>query len=136
MTWEPRPVPDVTPENEAYWDAAAEGRLLLSECDDCGLVFHYPRPICPDCASDAVGWREAEGSGQVYSYSVARSVSGWPEAALPLVVAYVELDEGPRVLTNVMAEPDAVSVGTPVTATFVDTEESDVAIPVFEPTDG
>ena len=132
MSWEPRPVPAVTPESEAFWAAAAEGDLLLSECTDCGLVFHYPRANCPDCLGDAVEWREAAGKGEVYSYAVARTLGGWPEDDLPLVVAYVELDEGPRVLTNVRADPDDVAVGDRVAVSFVETEEPDVAIPVFE----
>ncbi|MBS3761597.1 MAG: OB-fold domain-containing protein, partial [Halodesulfurarchaeum sp.] len=102
-------------------------------CADCGLVFHYPRAHCPDCLGDAVEWREAAGTGEVYTYSVARTLSGWPEEDLPLVVAYVELEEGPRVLTNVRADPDDVAVGTRVAVTFVETAEPDVAIPVFEP---
>jgi uncharacterized OB-fold protein len=136
MTWAPRPLPEITPESEAFWAAAAEGRFLLSECADCGLVFHYPRAHCPDCFGDAVEWREAAGTGEVYTFAVARSLSGWPEADLPLVVAYVELDEGPRVLTTVRADPDAVAVGTRVAASFVDTDEPAVAIPVFEPVAG
>ena len=133
MTWEPRPVPHVTPESERYWAAAAEGRLLVSECDDCGLVFHYPRARCPDCLADAVGWVEAAGTGEIYTYSTARTMEGWPEDDLPLIVAYVELDEGPRVVTNVHADPDQVDVGTRVTVSFVDTAEPDVAVPVFVP---
>ena len=130
--WEPRPVPETTPESEPYWRAASEGRLLLRECAECGLVYHYPRSLCPDCLSDDVSWTEATGEGEVYAHSTAPSVAGWPEDDLPLVVAYVELDEGPRVLTNVDADPESVEVGTRVRARFVETEE-DVAVPVFEP---
>jgi uncharacterized OB-fold protein len=134
MTWEPRPVPEVTPETEPYWAAAAEGRLLLCECTDCGLTYHYPRALCPDCFSDAVEWREAAGTGEVYSYSVAQTTRGWDEDALPLVVAYVELDEGPQMMTNVRANPEEVAVGTRVEVRFVETEDdADVGIPVFVP---
>lgn len=135
MTWEPRPLPDVTPETAPYWEAAAEGRLLVQECPDCGLVFHYPRAFCPDCFGDDVAWREAEGTGEVYSHSPAHTMSGWPEEDLPLVIAYVELDEGPRMVTNVDADPEEVEIGTRVRVTFVETERADVAIPVFEPVD-
>lgn len=131
MTWEPRPLPHVTPENEAFWAAAADGELLLSECRDCGLVFHYPRPVCPDCWSSDVEWLESEGTGEIYTYAIGRSLSGWPDEALPEIVAYVELDEGPRVLTNVHADPDAVEIGDRVAVEFVETEEADVGIPVF-----
>jgi uncharacterized OB-fold protein len=135
MTWEPRPGPGVTAESEAYWAAASEGRLVLRECTDCGLVFHPPRTYCPDCfgTTDQV---EASGKGTVYSCSVTSAVSDWPDEDLPLVVAYVELDEGPRILTNIRGcDPEAVHIGMDVEATFVETDEPDIAIPVFEPTD-
>lgn len=125
-------MPRVTPETEPYWASAAEGHLLLQECDECGLVYHYPRALCPDCFSDGVEWIEAQGTGSVYSYSISETVEGWPEAALPLVVAYVEFKEGPRIVTNLVdCDPEDVSVGTPVEAVFVDTEVDDVAIPAF-----
>ena len=131
-TWEPRPTPEVTPESAPYWRGASEGELRLSECPDCGLVFHYPRALCPDCLADT-GWTVASGRGVVYSYSVARRMSGWPEADLPMVLGYVELAEGPRVMSTVVADPDDVAVGTEVEARFVPTEDEDVAIPVFVP---
>jgi uncharacterized OB-fold protein len=135
-TWEPRPVPEVTPETERFWRGATEGRFLLSECAECGLVYHYPRALCPDCFSDDVAWREASGEGAIYSYSVARQVSGWPDEALPLVVAYVSLDEGLRVMTNVVdCDPEEIGVGTPVEARFVPTGEEGVSIPVFAPSE-
>lgn len=133
MIWEPRPVPEVTPETDAYWTAAANGDLLVQECSACGLVYHYPRSLCPDCFSENVEWREASGHGEVYSYSAARTMSGWPEDDLPLVVAYVQLDEGPRIMTNIDANPEDIEIGTRVEVRFVDTEEEDVAIPVFVP---
>ncbi|SDK62607.1 Zn-ribbon domain-containing OB-fold protein [Natronorubrum texcoconense] len=135
MSWEPRPVPEPNPETERYWAAAASGELLVRECLDCGLVYHYPRSLCPDCFSENVEWREASGGGEVYSYSIARAISGWPEADLPLVLAYVELDDGPRLMTNVDADPEDVEIGTRVDVRFVDTDASDVAVPVFTPVD-
>lgn len=133
MTWEPRPVPDVTPETEPYWKGAAEGTLLLPECQDCGLVYYYPRALCPDCFSDDVEWIESSGEGTVYTYGVAHRLSGWPEEDLPLINAYVELPEGPTVETIIVdADPDDVEIGTEVRVTFCETEDDDVAIPVFE----
>lgn len=129
--WEPRPLPDVTPESERYWAAASDGRLLLSTCPDCELTIHYPRARCPDCFAETE-WTEASGDGVVYSFSVADRMEGWPEADLPLVVAYVELDEGPRMMTNLVdCDPGEVSVGDSVSATFVATEVDDIGIPVF-----
>jgi uncharacterized OB-fold protein len=135
MTWDPRPVPDVTVESEAYWAAASEERLQLRECEDCGLVFYPPRTYCPDCLGETHAI-EAEGRGTVFSYTVTSALQDWPEDDLPVVVAYVELAEGPRMLTNVRnCDPDAVTVGMAVEVAFVDTENPDVSIPVFEPVD-
>lgn len=136
MNWEPRPVPEVSPETAPYWEAAAEGALLLCECQSCNLQYYYPRARCPDCLSDDIEWVEADGTGTVYAHTATEIVSGWPEEDLPLVLAYVELDEGPRVLTNLLnCGPDDVEIGAPVEVAFVDTAESDVAIPVFELTE-
>ena len=134
MTWEPRPTPDVNPETEPFWEAAADEQFLLQECDDCGLVYYYPRAFCPDCFGENVSWIEAEGTGTVYSYSVSEQVAGWPEEKLPLVVAYVELAEGPRVMTNLIdCDPEDVAVGDEVEVRFEPAEDGDIAIPVFEP---
>lgn len=132
MTWEPRPVPDTSPETEAFWAGAADGEFLLQECNDCGHSYFYPRAFCPDCFSEDVDWTEAAGTGEVYSYAVSESVAGWPEEHLPLIVAYVELDEGPRVMTNVVdCDPADVEVGTAVEVRFEETDEDDIAVPVF-----
>jgi uncharacterized OB-fold protein len=134
MTWEPRPVPEPSPETARFWEAAAEGRLLLSECQECGFAFHYPRAFCPECFSDDVKWLEADGEGDLYTYATMEKVVGWPEEFLPLTVAYVEVDEGPRVLTNVVdCEPSDLSIGTRVSVSFVETEDVDIGIPVFTP---
>ncbi|SEH18185.1 hypothetical protein SAMN04487967_3724 [Natronorubrum sediminis] len=131
--WEPRPVPSVNPETEPFWSAAADGRFLVRECPDCGLVYHYPSVLCPDCFADAE-WREATGSGTVYSFAIQRHLGSWPEDDLPAVFAHVELEEGPRVITNIVdCPPEDVEVGMPVEVHFVPTENDDVAVPVFAP---
>jgi hypothetical protein len=125
----------VNPETEPYWRAASEGRLLLSECSapECGLVFHYPRARCPDCLAEA-GLTEASGEGTVYTFSVAERMEGWPEADLPLCVGYVELAEGPRLMTAfVDCEPRDLRIGRAVEVRFVPTEDPDVTVPVFTP---
>ena len=134
-SWEPRQLPAITPETERYWAAAAEGRLLVRECGDCGLVYHYPRALCPDCLSDDVSWVEAEGTATVYTYTVSPQIAGWPEEALPAITAHVELSEGPRMVSCLVGcEPADVDVGMDVTVEFVASEEREnVAIPVFRP---
>lgn len=134
MTWEPRPLPRVNPETKPYWTAAGDGRLLINECSACGLVFAYPRSHCPDCFSDEVEWIEADGTGEVYSYSVSDQIGGWPDHALPLVIAYVELTEGPRIMTNIVdCDPGDVRIGLDVEVIFEPAETEDIAIPVFTP---
>jgi uncharacterized OB-fold protein len=136
MTWEPRPLPDVVPETAPFWEGTTEGKFRLNVCRDCGLVYFYPRALCPDCFSDDVDWLPAAGTGEVYSYSVVHNMSGWPEDDLPVINSYVELDEGPRIFTNIVnCNPEDVAVGMPVAISFTETTEPDVAIPVFEPTE-
>ena len=93
------PKPLVLPDTAAYWQAADEGRLLVKRCTACGEHHHYPRDICPFCLSDATEWRTAAGTGTVYSYST----MGQGDAAFTL--AYVTLDEGPSMLTNLVDAP-------------------------------
>jgi len=113
---QPRP----TPETERFFTAAAEGRLELPVCNACDLVIWYPRSFCPDCQTSEVTWTPMSGSGTVYSYTVTRGgVGGRWRAHLPFVVAYVQLDEGPIVLTNLVdTDPDAVHVDQRVSVVF------------------
>jgi len=124
----------VNPETKPFWDATAEGRIDLPICDDCGYVIWYPRGVCPECQSTALTWTAMSGRGTVYSYTIIRGGVGsrWREH-IPFVVAYVELDEGPRLLTNVVEiEPDAVEVGLAVEAVF-DTAGDGSAVVRFAP---
>lgn len=129
----PAPAPERTPETGEFWDATAAGRLLLASCDACATVIWYPKTLCPDCGGHAVSWSPAAGTGTIYSFSVVRRAAGSFRAAVPFVVAYVELDEGPRVLTNIVGcDPDDVSIGQAVQVVFVDTGEGS-ALYRFEP---
>lgn len=117
-------------ETQPFWDATAEGRIDLPRCTQCDLVIFYPRLICPDCQSADLEWQTMAGTGTVYTYSVDHAGGGrtWKEHA-PFVVAYVELDEGPRMLTNIVdCDPADVSVGMAVTAVFDDTGEGNALV--------
>jgi uncharacterized OB-fold protein len=111
----PNPGPDDAP----FWEAAAQDRLVLPRCRTCETFIWYPRSFCPDCHAGDVEWTSASGHGTVYSYTVSHRGPGpWADRA-PYVIAYVELDEGPRVLTNLVgANPEAVRIGDRVTAVF------------------
>ncbi len=119
--------PTPTPESKPYWDATAEGKILLPRCDDCGTVIWYPRTTCPECMSTNVSWFEASGRGTIYSFAVVRRQGGPWRDALPYVLAYVELDEGPRVLTNIVDSLE-LEVGQRVEAVFHDTGQSNALV--------
>ena len=133
MSWEPKQLPDVTPESREYWAAAADGTLKIKECEACGSRFHYPRTLCPDCLGDTK-WIETDGTGEIYAYSSSMRTQSWPEEELPHVIAYVELDEGPKMISVIdVSDPELVDIGTRVEVEFRATQQDDVAIPVFVP---
>ncbi|MEM7326788.1 MAG: Zn-ribbon domain-containing OB-fold protein [Actinomycetota bacterium] len=123
----PRPNEDSKP----FWDASGEGRFTLQRCSACETVVWWPRAICPICSSFDLEWFDAAGTGSVYSYTVVhRSIGRW-NGATPYVVAYVELDEGPRVMTNIVdCDPADVAIGSTVRVVWHDTGEG-TALPRF-----
>jgi uncharacterized OB-fold protein len=123
----PAPLPN--PENQPYWDAARDGKLLVKRCKDCGEFHFYPRAICPFCFSDQTEWVESKGTGSIYSYSVMRR--GVP---VPFAIAYVTLDEGITMLTNMSdgTDLDGLSIGQKVKVAFKAAEDGS-AVPVFSP---
>jgi uncharacterized OB-fold protein len=114
------PVPDLetSPDARPYWEGSAQGRLVLPRCLACGHVIWYPRPFCPRCGSRDVEWFEATGKGFLYSFTTVHRSQGDYVSSVPYVVAYVELTEGPRVLSNVVGWEGALKIGQPVRAVF------------------
>jgi uncharacterized protein len=111
--------PPVNEETAPFWSAAAEGRLVLPRCTACGTHIWYPRTHCPACHAGPVEWVEASGRGRIHTWTVVRRPRGdWARAG-PYVLALVELDEGPRVMTNVVdCDPEALAIDQPVTVVF------------------
>lgn len=110
----PRPwiVPEPTALTSPYWTAAAEGRVLLQRCPRCGLVWHPPAPVCPGCRDDAPQWLQSAGLGSLYSYTrVAHAVHAAVADVVPYLVALVDLDEGPRIVTNLVGVQDIRALG-------------------------
>jgi len=121
------PSPGSGPDNEAFLAGAREGRLLLRHCDDCGKTHWYPRAVCPHCLSSNTQWKPASGRGTVYSHSTMQRVEP------PYTLAYVKLDEGPTLLTNLVdAGPEGWRIGMPVQVRFVPTDDG-TPMPVFAP---
>lgn len=119
--------PTVTPETKAYWDAASEGKLLVKFCKTCNQYHHYPRAICPHCFSDQTEWREAKGTGTLYTYSVSR------RAEPPFTMAYVTLDEGVSMMTNIVdCDADALKIGQKVRVVFKPSDGGP-KVPMFAP---
>lgn len=115
----PAPAPVVSPETRPYWEGAGRGTLTLQRCGACDSVIWYPRGMCPECGSRDLAWFEASGRGTVYSYTINRRGMGEYRDVSPYVLAYVELEEGPRVLTNVVdCDPESVRIGDAVRAVF------------------
>lgn len=121
------PSPQPWPETQDFWSAANEGRLLLKRCTTTGKAFHYPRAHSPFNGSAETEWFQASGDGVIYSYSVL------PRAQPPYCIAYVKLEEGPIILTNVVTDDfDSLRIGQPVTVTFVASENGQ-KVPMFVP---
>ncbi len=129
-----RELPSVEDETRPYWEAAKQGRLLIKKCNACGEVHHYPRPFCPSCWSEDVEWQEVSGRGTLYTYSTIFRNDLEPFSAWgAYVAAVVELDEGPRLMTNIVdAAPETLRVGMPVTVRYRDLTD-EWAAPVFSP---
>lgn len=124
----------VTSTTEAFWKATTEGRFILQRCEACELVVWFPRKHCPECWQANLTTFDASGEGTVYSFTVIRKVANEYKEATPFVVAYVELAEGPRIMTNIVGcDVDSVRVGMPVSIEFHDTGEGS-ALYRFHPT--
>jgi uncharacterized OB-fold protein len=120
--------PVIEPGNEPFWNAAAEGRLLIKGCSACRQIHWYPRALCPYCLSEKTEWIQASGRGTIYSYSVTRG----PDP-IAYVIAYVTLDEGVTMLTNIVdCDLDAIRIGDRVEVAFRPTEGGG-AMPMFRP---
>jgi uncharacterized OB-fold protein len=126
-----RPAPVVTDDSKAFWEAARDRRLVAQRCRDCGRLRHPPRPMCPECHSIDLEIVELVGTGTVYSYAILHHPQH-PAFSYPVVAVLVDLDEGVRVVSNLVGvEPRDVRIGMPVRVTFEETAD-DMAVPVFE----
>jgi uncharacterized OB-fold protein len=115
-----KPLPKPSPTSRPFWEAAKRHELMLQHCNSCRAFIYYPRDQCPYCMSDHLEWERMSGRGKVYSYTVVRRASTRSFADAPYVLAIVELDEGVRMTTDIVAAPEAVKVGMPVTVYFDD----------------
>lgn len=131
-----RPLPGLQElDTRGFWEATRDHQLRYQQCDDCGTVVFYPRRHCTGCLNTALTWKTSAGLGTVYSYSVVRqSYHPFFRELVPYAVAWIDLDEGPRILSNVVGVEDPgtqVQIGQRVRVTWEDHDE--LSIPLFEP---
>jgi hypothetical protein len=133
-----KPLPAITTEAKPFWDAAAQQKLMIQRCQSCNAWVWTPRPSCNECGSEKVEWTQMSGNGEVYSFTVIRQVVGRAasksfEPDIPYVIAWVDLAEGPRLITNIVGCPvDDVKLGMKVAVQFEQASEK-VWLPKFKP---
>jgi len=129
-----KPIPEPDPLSKPFWDGAKAGKLMLPRCLDCNRVHWYPRWICPHCHSMKLEWIEASGKGRIHTFAVQhRAFGGWAEEA-PFVTAYIDLQEGDRMLTVLRGvdplKPEDIKIDAPVQVEFEEASE-EVSIPFW-----
>lgn len=132
-----RPLPEVTELTEPFWRAARKGRLVMQRCRSCREYVWCPRPACMECGDPELDWQELSGRGTVYSFTVIRQLAGRGARAfekdIPYVIAWVDLEEGPRFYTNIVQCPvDRVEIGMAVEVVF-EPAGNDISLPKFRP---
>ena len=129
-----KPIPRPYQDTQAYWDAAKEGRLVLQLCQDCHRHQFYPRGVCSHCLSSRLEWVEASGRGKVHSFTVShRAPHPGFAGRLPFVIALVDLEEGPRMMANIVGcDPAAVRIDLSVKVSF-EAVTPEATLPQFTP---
>ena len=128
-----KPLPQIDADSAPFWRGTRERRLMLPHCRACGRPHFPPRALCPHCHGDGIEWKRASGEGTIYTYTVARRAAGPAfEDDVPYVVALIELAEGARMMSNVIAEDiSAVKIGAAVRVTF-ERASDEITLPKFE----
>ena len=128
-----RPLPGITPETRHFWEGTRAGELRLQKCASCSHVYFPPRPFCPQCASSDVSVFRASGRATLHSYVIHhRPVPGFMP---PYSIAVVELEEGPRMMTNIVEvpqTPEALRLDMPLEVVFEQVNH-EVSLPLFRP---
>jgi uncharacterized OB-fold protein len=128
-----RPLPEPTPETRHFWDGTKAGELRLQRCEACSHTYFPPRPFCPKCASRDVAVVKASGRAKLFSYVIHHRPT--PGFTPPYAIAVVELDEGPRMMTNIVdcpQTPEALALDMPLEVTFARQSDA-ITLPFFKP---
>lgn len=128
-----KPLPRITPDNRPHWEAAKRHELALPRCDDCQRFYWTPGPVCPFCFGDNLSWATVSGRGTVSTFVVYHRA--WFTSFkddLPYAVVQVELEEGPRLTSNLVEiPPEDITIGMPVEVTFDDVTD-EITLPKFK----
>ncbi len=124
--------PRVDLDNQGFWEAVRQHKLVFQKCKDCGLLVHRPRPMCPRCNSMEREWALSTGKGIVYSWvNFVYANAAYPGIKVPYTVVVVEMAEGVRMISNLYdVKPEEVYVGMPVEVVFDDIAD-DLTLPKF-----
>lgn len=127
-------VPKPTPTTQPYWDGCAAGELRLPHCGPCDAPFFPPQRWCPRCLGDEITWVRTSGRGRLHTYLISHLAAPGFEDEVPYVVALVELDEGPRLMSNLVGvapDPAVLRIDMPLEVVFA--PRGDMVLPVFRP---
>ncbi len=129
-----KPAPVPTPVTQPYWEGTQAGELRLQQCGCCGKHVFYPRSHCPACGADALSWVRTSGRGRLHSYVISHvAMPGWA-GQTPYVIAVVQLEEGPRMMSNLVgvpADPAHLELDMPLEVVFE--PRGEMMLPMFKP---
>lgn len=129
-----KPIPDPSPLTQPFWDGAKEGKLMLPRCTNCNRVHWYPRLICPHCHAREIEWIEGSGEGRIHTFAVQHRAFGPWATETPFVTAYIDLNEGDRMLTVLRGvdptKPEEIKIGAKVRVEFEQASDT-VGIPFW-----
>ncbi len=130
-----KPLPKFDPVTAPFWDSLKAEKIEIQCCEDCASYVFYPRALCPHCSSRRLKWTPVSGRGRVYTLTVVHKAPGAFQADAPYVVALVDLEEGCRMMSNIVdvaPDPEAVKIGMPVEIVYEHVTEA-VTLPKFRP---
>jgi uncharacterized OB-fold protein len=128
-----KPIPIPNEDSKQFWEGCLDNKLLLQKCDSCGHVRFYPRILCTECGSTETTWIQSSGRATVYSHTtIHRAPSPAFKADVPYVLALVTLEEGGRMMTNIVGcKPEDVAIDMPVKVKFEKVSD-EISVPKFE----
>jgi len=132
------PLPAPTPDTKPFWDGLKQHQLRLPRCLDCKQAFFYPRNVCPHCLSGRIEWFTASGRGKLHTFTINHRPLRNPPLEPPFVVAMIELEEGPRLMSNLVGidpDPAKIRCDMPVVIDYADVTP-EVTLPRFRPAQG